>query len=77
LGLYQTVLVKVTLDITFMSVDPTFAIPQSVLLKDDVPFVLGVNLLSGHFSGDLVDKQAQGTADYLATTPEALCPVVL
>jgi hypothetical protein len=42
-----------------MSVDPTSAIPTSVLLKEDVSFVLGVNLLSGHFYGDFWPSRAR------------------
>jgi hypothetical protein len=42
-------------------------------LKDDVTVVLDVNLLSG----DFLAKQEQTTADYLATTPDALRPAAL
>jgi hypothetical protein len=41
--LCETVMVDVALRVTFMSVNQTFAIPTSVLLKNDLPFVLGVN----------------------------------
>jgi hypothetical protein len=68
----ETVFVNVTLDTTFMSVDPVFAISQSVLLKDDATFVLGFNLLSGHFSDDFLGNQEQTTADYLAR-PRTRC----
>jgi hypothetical protein len=64
--LCETVFVNVTLDATFQSVHPAFEIPQSVLLKDDATFVLGFNLLSGHFSDDFLGNQEQSTADYLA-----------
>jgi hypothetical protein len=75
--LCETGLVNVALNVTFFSVDPTFAIPQSALLKDDVTFVPGVNLLSGHFCGGFLAKQEQATADQFAATPKALRPVVL
>jgi hypothetical protein len=55
-----------------MSVDPMSAKPQSALLKCDVTFELGVNLLPRHFYGELLAKLDQPTADYLATTQEAL-----
>jgi hypothetical protein len=42
-----------------------------------VTSVLGCNLLSGHFSGNSLAKQEQTTADYLATTPDALRPAAL
>jgi hypothetical protein len=56
------VLVNVGLKIALMSVDPTFAIPQPVLLKNGATFTLGVNLLSG----DFMVKKEQTTADSLA-----------
>jgi hypothetical protein len=77
MGLCDTALVNGVLNITFMSVDPTFAIPQSVLWKDDATFVLGVNLLSSHFCGDFLAKQEQTTAGHLAATPDALRLAVL
>lgn len=49
-----------------MSVDPTFAIPQPVLLKNGATFTLGVNLLSDHFYRDFMVKQEQTAADSLA-----------
>jgi hypothetical protein len=57
-------------------VDRTFAILQSVLMKNDLTFVLCVNLPSGRLYGDSLAKQEQTTADYLATTPDALRPAV-
>jgi hypothetical protein len=48
------------LNITFVSVDPVFAIPSSVALKDDVALVLGVNLQSNHFNGDFMARQGHG-----------------
>jgi hypothetical protein len=58
----RDVMVNVTLSITFLSVNQTFAIPTSVFLKDDVLFVVGVNLQSGHFYGDLLAKQERGAS---------------
>jgi hypothetical protein len=49
MGLCETALVNVALHITVISVNQRFAIPLSVPLKDDATFVLGANLLSGHF----------------------------
>jgi hypothetical protein len=40
-----------------MSVNQTFAISTCVLLKDDVTFAIGANLLSGHFHGNFLAKQ--------------------
>jgi hypothetical protein len=48
-----------------------------VLLKDDIPFVLGVNLLPGQFDGDFLSKQEQSTANGLAIMPDALGLAVL
>jgi hypothetical protein len=50
-GRWEMVLVDVALNTTIMRVDPTFAMPQSVPLKDGATIVLGVNLLFGHFCG--------------------------
>jgi hypothetical protein len=60
MGLCEKVLDNVGLNITFISVHATFAIPHSVLLKDDGAFLLGVSLLSGHFYGDFRAKQEYG-----------------
>jgi hypothetical protein len=76
-GLCGTAFVDVTLNISLMSVDPTFAIPQSVFLKNDVTFVLGNNLLSSHFHSDLLAKQEETSAGHLATTPDTLRLAVL
>jgi hypothetical protein len=56
---------------------PTSVIPQSALLKDDVTFVSGINLLSGHFYGDLLAKQEHTNANHLATTQDVLRPARL
>jgi hypothetical protein len=57
MGLCETALVNVALHITFMPVNQKFAILPSVRLKDGATFVLGPNLLSGHFYGDFLAKQ--------------------
>jgi hypothetical protein len=57
----ETRLINVALNITVILVDPTFAIAQPVLLENDVTFISGVNLLSGHFHGDFLAKQEQTT----------------
>jgi hypothetical protein len=57
MGLCETALVNVALHITLMSINQRLAIPPSVPLKDDATFVLGANLLSGHFYGDSLAKQ--------------------
>jgi hypothetical protein len=46
MGMCETVLVNVALNILFMLVDP---IPESALLKENVTFVLGVKVLSRSF----------------------------
>jgi hypothetical protein len=63
-------MVFVNLNITFTSVGPMFAIPQSVLPKDDVTIGLGVNLLSSHFYGDFLAKQEQNTQ---TNSPSSRC----
>jgi hypothetical protein len=75
--LCEKVLVNIALNVAFMSVDPTFAVPTSALLKGDATSGLGDNLLSSHFYGDFLAKQEQTTADYLDTTPDALCQAVV
>jgi hypothetical protein len=77
MGLCESLMLNVALNIMFIAIDLMFSKPQSALLKDHVIFVFGVNLLSRHCYGHFLAKQGLTTANYLATTPAALRAAVL
>jgi hypothetical protein len=62
MGLCQTALVNVALNITLMSVDTMFAIPMSVLLKNDATLPFWVTLLSGQLYDEFLTKEEHGVS---------------
>jgi hypothetical protein len=71
MGLGDRVFIDIALNIKFLSVDLTFAIPLSVLPKKNSTFVLGINCLAGHSCGDFLAKHEQ------TTTQDELRPAII
>jgi hypothetical protein len=57
MALCETVFISGPLNVMFMSVNQSFATPQSELLNDNPTFTLSVNLLSDHFYRHILAKQ--------------------